>query len=152
MLKTFSLPKKFEWVLLVIPMIAVYSATSVCKLNKNSGVNVKFRPPSKFFGIIWPILLTLLGVSWIASSRVNNLNSIFYALLVLSLISWVFIYECENKKKEGAWILAISIMFSLMAMIVGNTTSRLTRVPVAIWILFALIMNTTEVQWNIKNV
>lgn len=62
------------------------------------------------------------------------------------------IYECENKKREGAWILAVSIMVSLMAMIVGNTSSRLTLAPVITWILFALIMNTTEVQWNIENV
>lgn len=147
-----KIPKKHELILLILPMISVYSTTALCKIDKSSGVNVKFRPPAKFFGIIWPILLTLIGVSWIASSRVNKLNSIFYAFLVLSLIYWILIYECENKKREGAWILAVSIMVSLMAMIVGNTSSRLTLAPVITWILFALIMNTTEVQWNIENV
>ena len=36
-----------------------------CKISRNSGNIVKFRPPSFVFGIVWPILYILLGLSWI---------------------------------------------------------------------------------------
>lgn len=46
-----KIPKKHELILLILPMISVYSTTALCKIDKSSGVNVKFRPPAKFFGI-----------------------------------------------------------------------------------------------------
>ena len=56
---------------LFYPMVAGYGVSKFCKMGK-SGVNIKFRPPPYVFGIVWPILYILLGLSWIHSNPSQN--------------------------------------------------------------------------------
>ena len=48
---------------LIIPLILGFSMNAIpqCKMNKNAGSVVKFRPPSYMFGIVWTILYILFG-------------------------------------------------------------------------------------------
>ena len=141
-----SRPKKIEWIFLILPMIAVYTASAFCDVGKSSGSTVKFRPPAYVFGIVWPILLIHLGISWVLASRQNKWNSVLYTALVLSLVSWLIVYECDKNKIGGVWNLAVSVLLAVMCLIVGNTSSRLILAPILGWLIFAMQLNINEVS------
>ena len=69
-----------------------------------------------------------------------------YGMLVFLLTAWVIAYSCKKNKKIAVYILLMSIMASLMTFTVGNTPSKLLLCPLIGWLIFATMLNTTEVQ------
>jgi tryptophan-rich sensory protein len=135
--------------LVVLPAIVGYSSQMICNLGKNAGSNVKFRPPPWVFGVVWPILFLLFGLSWaIAFRNCNNkiLCMSMYLLTTLLLGVWIIVYGCGKSKKGASWILILAIASGLSCFTQGNEVSKIMITPLLAWILFALIMNTTEVQ------
>ena len=61
--------ENIEKILLFTPLILGYLTSFFCKIGKNSGENVKFRPKPWVFGIAWPILYLCLGYSWVLSRK-----------------------------------------------------------------------------------
>ncbi len=140
----------FEDILyILLPSVIGYGSTMFCKTGKDSGNVVKFRPPAYVFGIVWPILFILFGISWAIAMR-NCTNKVLclisYSLAVLSLAVWIFTYSCFNSKKGGAWILILTVAFSLMCFAQGNDVSRVLLAPLIGWAIFAMMMNVVEVQ------
>ena len=140
----------FEDILyILLPSIIGYGTTMFCKTGKDSGSVVKFRPPAYVFGIVWPILFILFGISWAIAMR-NCTNKVLclisYSLAVLSLAAWIFTYSCCNSKKGGSWILILTIAFTLMCFAQGNDVSRVLLAPLIGWAIFAMMMNVVEVQ------
>ena len=133
----------------LIPAIICYTVTAFCKIGKTAGGNVKFRPPPMVFGIIWPILFILFGLSWAIAMR-NCENKILcfstYMLVTISLALWIYIYGCKKSSKGAAWVLILSIAISLMCFAQGNNISKILLAPLIAWCVFAQLMNTTEVQ------
>ena len=80
---------------------------------ERSGVNVKFRPPPYVFGIVWPILYILLGLSWINSNPDKNMNiEIMFFVLSSLLAYWIVVYACQkNKKNAGIKVRTPSIKY-----------------------------------------
>ena len=70
-------------------------------MDKNIN-SVKFRPPGYIFGIVWPILFTLIGLSWVNSANKlkSRLSDILYLSLSLLLASWIIVYSCIKDKKK----------------------------------------------------
>ena len=140
-----------QYLPIILPIALGYISSLACGMSKSSGQNVKFRPPSIAFAIVWPILYIMLGVSWYISLQHESykiLINALYSLLVLLLSAWIIAYSCKNNKKVAVYILLISIMASLMTFSVGNTTSKLLLSPLIGWLIFATLMNTTEVQYE----
>ena len=135
-----------EYLFLILPLLAGYVSTLFCKVGKDAGINVKFRPPSWLFSVVWPILYILLGISWVQSSRINKKYSLLYILLNIILISWVISYSCKKNKKLSVYILLLSIIVCLLCFSVGNITSKLCLSPLLGWLIFAMLMNIEEVQ------
>jgi len=115
-----------------LPAIIGYSTSGICKIGKNAGKSVLFRPPAAVFGIV--------------CSQNKTLCNSLYHLLSISLGLWTYVYGCKGMKKEASWVILLSIMLSLMCYSQGNEKSRILISPLIAWILFAVIMNTTEVQ------
>lgn len=136
------------WYLIPIPLIVGYIAQSFCRLGKNTGKIVKFRPPSIVFAIVWPILYIMLGTSWMLASQGNMLwlPMILYSLLAIFLGLWIVMYGCVKSKTASAWILVVCIALVLGCFSIGNVWSKLLLAPLLAWLIFATIMNTTEVQ------
>ena len=134
-----------EILYLVLPMLTGFIASFSCPM-KNAGETVKFRPKSWVFSVVWPILYTMLGISWVIASRKNNLNSVVYGLLTLVLVLWIFVYSCKEDKENAVFVLLASLMASIMCLSIGNKTSRILIAPLVGWLIFATLMNTTEVQ------
>lgn len=133
----------------LLPAIICYTVTAFCKIGKTAGIDVKFRPPPQVFGIIWPILFILFGISWAIAMR-NCENKILcfitYMLVTISLALWIYIYGCKKSNKGAAWVLILSIALTLMCFAQGSYISKILLAPLIAWCIFAQLMNTTEVQ------
>ena len=135
-----------EYLYLFTPAVTGFGTSALCKMDETSGESVDFRPPGWVFGVVWPVLYLLIGISWIYASRKSNINNWFYILLTALLMSWIIVYSCRNNKKGAVYILLGSIIVSLLCFSVGDKISKLCISPLIGWLLFAMIMNTTEVQ------
>ena len=136
---------------ILLPSIIGYSTSFFCKMDKNAGDIVKFRPPSFVFGIVWPILFILIGISWYVAMH-NCINTklcfLSYILFILSLGLWIFIYSCKKSIKDSAFVLILSLAFGFMAFGQGNDVSRVLIGPLIAWLIFAMMMNVAEVQYS----
>jgi tryptophan-rich sensory protein len=135
-----------EYIPIVIPALVGYTTSMFCHVNKTSGIKVSFIPPPVIFSIIWPVLYLLFGISWFYSRKNNKvLTDIFFSILVILLSLWIYVYSCKNNKKNGIYILFLSIVFSF-CYTVGNFNSKLLIVPLIVWLLFASLLNIFEVE------
>ena len=147
LIKNKLIKNKLDLFRLIYAMILGYLISIKCKMNKNDGEIVKFRPSSEIFGIIWPILYILLGISWIIASRTKNKYlDIIYFILSSLLALWIIIYSCFNNKKNAIFILLFILLSISILMILSPQLSQLLLSPLAIWIFYATLLNTTEVQ------
>ena len=133
---------------LLAPAASGYAASMVCGVDgENAGDCIPWRPPGYVFGIVWPILYLLIGVSMIFASRiVTSPMAVFtYSCLIILLAMWPIIYTCYNNKMGGVVIILASIVTAAMAFIQGDLQSRITLAPLILWLCFALALNVTEI-------
>ena len=134
-----------ENLIFFIPMLSGFLTSSVCTIGKGSGSTVKSRPPSYVFGIVWSILYILIGISWVESRK--NLKKFvvdfLYILLILFLCLWIFLYGCKKNKKLAMYTILFSIMINIFILIYSKSYYL---VPLLIWLLFALMLNSEEVN------
>ena len=131
---------------LFYPMIAGFVVSKFCKMER-SGVNVKFRPPPFVFGIVWPILYILLGLSWINSNPDKNMNiEVMFFVLSSLLAYWIVVYACQKNKKNAVFVMLAIVLNISLLMVQIPKKSQLYLVPLAVWIFFAMLLSTTELQ------
>jgi len=141
-----------EYLLLIVPALLGGVTTSLCGMSKDAGSTVNFRPPPIVFGIVWPILYILIGISWVLS--VQNMNKqlsttwicIFFLLLNIALCAWIYTYSCAKDPKDAIYVIVISIVFALWCFISGDTVSKLLLAPLLGWLFLATLMNIREVE------
>lgn len=135
-----------DFLRLFYPMIAGFVVSKFCKMER-SGVNVKFRPPPFVFGIVWPILYILLGLSWINSNPDKNMNiEVMFFILSSLLAYWIVVYACQKNKKNAVFVMLAIILNIALLMVQIPKKSQLYLVPLAVWIFFAMLLSTTELQ------
>jgi|TARA_Y100000389_G_scaffold197664_1_gene232706 translocator protein len=133
---------------LFYPMVAGYGVSKFCKMGK-SGVNIKFRPPPYVFGIVWPILYILLGLSWINSNpSQNKMIELLYITLSTLLAYWIVVYACQKNKKQAVYVMLAIILCIVLLMIQIPKRSQLYLAPLGVWLLYALLLSTTELQFS----
>ena len=131
---------------LFYPMFAGFVVSKFCKMEK-SGVDVKFRPPPFVFGIVWPILYILLGLSWINSNPDKNMNiEVLFFTLSSLLAYWIVVYACQKNKKNAVFVMLSIILNIALLMVQISKQSQIYLVPLAVWIFFAMLLSTTELQ------
>ena len=137
---------KNELLRLFYPMIAGYLVSFKCKMSK-SGTNIKFRPPGYVFGIVWPILYILLGLSWINSDYKKDkiIDGLYFGLSTL-LALWIVIYSCYKSKKGALFIMMLSILAIVFLMILIPKKSQLYLAPLLVWLCYALLLSTSDIQ------
>ena len=71
---------------LFIPVMSVYLVSLLYPVTNNAGKSVSFRPPPYVFAIVWPILLLLIGYSWILREDITLFYfNIFFILLAYNI-------------------------------------------------------------------
>lgn len=136
------LSNKINIFYLLFPLISGYITVSICPMKKTSGSNVKFRPPSYIFSIVWPILYLMIGYAWINAKK----HSIWYLALSLSLCLWLVVYSCQNNKKGAIGITLLSILLVLICYTLSEKLSKLMLIPLLVWLGFALLLNIFEIS------
>ena len=121
---------------LFIPMISVYLSGMYYPIDDKSGKKVWFRPPGWVFGVVWPILLSLLGYSWFLRPKLTR----YYAFLTLVLSTWSILFSFN---KAYAFINIITALITTMAMILPAYPQKATLllVPLGLWLSFASLLN-----------
>lgn len=137
---------KYDYFRLIYALLLGYAISYKCKMDENDGKVVNFRPPSIVFSIIWPILYILLGFSWIYAKN-KKYNDILYFILSSLLAIWLMIYSCIDDKKNAIYILLLTILTIIILIIKSPDKSRILLSPLLVWIFYALLLNTTEVQY-----
>jgi len=134
----------------VIPIFFGFTVQLVSGVNSTAGDNVLFRPPGWLFSVVWTILYILLGFSWafaVRNAENKILAIVLYSLLVFLLGVWIFVYGGLNKKTAASWLLILILAFAFACISVGNEWSKIMIAPLIAWLIFAMIMNTTEIQY-----
>lgn len=138
-------------ILLIIPLISIYTTSLLCPVSSNSGNAVPFRPPGYIFAIIWPILLLLLGFAWFEINKTTDrklLNNIIYVLLIIFLCLWQVFYSCLDNNISSIYIIFMALLFSFMAYTVSGLNGKLAISPLIIWLVFAGLLNCFETIQN----
>lgn len=126
-----------------------YASALICKVNKDSGKIVKFRPPPIVFSIVWPILYLLLGISWFLARKQPNsiLVDAMYLSLNLILCLWLYVYSCRKDKKNAIYVIVLSIIFAMFCYtLCEDVLGKLAIVPLIGWLYLATLINIFEVE------
>ena len=140
----FRLNSKANLVLLIPLTLIVGSFASA-----NTGTDMWYQgliksdlnPPGYVFGIVWPILYLLMGITaWRTLEIIKNL---FYVQLFLNAIwSWLFFsFHLPLISLIDIWLLIyinINIVYKVLKM---DKLAGLLYVPYILWLLFASYLN-----------
>jgi benzodiazapine receptor len=152
----FSSIKYLPYLLLIIPNIAVYLPTIVFPVQIEAGNEVSFRPPGYVFAIVWPILLTLLGISWFVRRKLGLYLNLVYVLLIVLLAIWFILYD--NSKLYGLIDIIVCFVIVLYLILYNfknfdykniDKYGSFTLVPLLLWLGFASSLNIAAL--NIEN-
>ena len=147
----FKLNSKTSLILLIPLTLIVGSFASA-----NTGTDLWYQgliksdlnPPGYVFGIIWPILYLLMGITaWRTFEIIKNL---FYIQLFLNAIwSWLFFsFHLPLISLIDIWLLIyvnIKIVFKVLKM---DKLAGLLYTPYILWLLFASYLNLFIVMNN----
>jgi benzodiazapine receptor len=121
-----------NYIYLFLPMICVYLSGSFFPISEQSSKDIPLRPPGWVFGVVWPILLLLIGYSWTLRPKM----SYYYFTLTLLLSSWAFFYA-TNRLYAFLNILT-TILFSIFLIFHKfNKKSSYLLLPLVAWLSFA---------------
>ena len=126
--------KKFY---LITPLLSVYLINIFFPINiqKFNNKKIWFQPPGYVFGIVWPILLTLLGYSWYLEG-----SFFLYSILTFLLTIWTNLFSYNKYYSFIDIILSIIITLNLI-ICNKNKKSAVLLVPLLLWLIFASILN-----------
>ena len=124
-----------------LPIISVYIVSIFYPVTDKAGKKISFRPPSYVFAIVWPILLLLLGYSWILRPYISYL----YFILTLLLAGWCIVF---NYSKGFAFIeILLTLIFALFLIYYEfNKLSSSLLIPLVLWLGFASILNYYTIE------
>ncbi len=121
-----------NYLYLLLPMFSVYLVGVFYPVGKETGKDIPFRPPGWVFGVVWPILLLLIGYSWTLRPGLSK----YYLILTILLATWSIFYA-NNRTLAFFNILAtIGITIYLILHKFKKKSSYLL-IPLLAWLSFA---------------
>ena len=121
---------------LFIPMLSVYIVSYYYPVTKQAGKDIWFRPPPYVFGIVWPILLLLIGFSWYLRPNL----SFYYTILTILLSTWSIFWSYS--KIYSLINIIINAFFTLYLIFKKySKKSSILLIPLFLWLSFASLLN-----------
>lgn len=122
------------------PLVSGYTLSILCPV-KDEGASLSQRPPAYVFGIVWPILYLLTGISW-NNGRHDKKTDYMHAFLTILLCLWIAVFSCAKSKKNGLYILSLIIAVVVCCMSLHHDrNSKIFLVPLLAWTNFAFHLN-----------
>lgn len=146
-----DIKKKLYYLVFFIPSLAVYVPTILYPVDDSYGENIPFRPPGYVFAIVWPILLILLGISWVLSlkNKIDRTVNILYIALVILLGSWSFFFTLN--KLAGLIVIILSLCGTISITCenikLNKKPSGYLLIPLIGWLSFATILNIYSIHY-----
>lgn len=122
------------------PLVLVLGTAFLCKMPKDAGRLVSFRPPAYFFSVAWPALLLLLGYGLYQAP-----NRAPHVLLTVLLMAWLVLYS-SRMHKEALWLMVAQLFLAFLILSQPTQTQAFCGSALAAWLVFALLMSASEMQ------
>ena len=129
-----------NYLYLLLPLFSVYLVGLLFPIKKEVRKNIRFRPPSWVFGIVWPILLLLLGYSWTLRPKLKN----YYLILTLLLSTWSIFYANNRIYAFFNILLTIGLTIYLIFYKFKKKSSYLL-VPLVVWLSYASYLSYNSI-------
>ncbi len=129
-----------NYIYLLLPMFSVYLSGLFFPIAKDSGRDIPFRPPSWVFGVVWPILLLLIGYSWVLRPKL----SVYYFILTILLSTWSMFYA--NNRILAFINILLTIGFSIYLILYKfKKKSSYLLIPLVLWLSFASYLSYNSI-------
>ena len=129
-----------NYIYLLLPMFSVYLSGLFFPIGKDSGKDIVIRPPSWVFGVVWPILLLLIGYSWVLRPKL----SVYYFILTILLSSWSMFYA--NNRILAFINILLTIGFSIYLILHKfKKKSSYLLIPLVLWLSFASYLSYNSI-------
>lgn len=129
-----------NYLYLLLPMFSVYFVGLLYPINKEAGKEIAFRPPSWVFGVVWPVLLLLLGYSWTLRPKLTN----YYLILTLLLSTWSIFYA--NNRTFAFLNILLTIGFTIYLIFHKfKKKSSYLLIPLVAWLSFASYLSYNSI-------
>tara|TARA_B100000424_G_C22715252_1_gene388994 strand:+ start:155 stop:547 length:393 start_codon:yes stop_codon:yes gene_type:complete len=129
-----------KYLYLLLPVVSVYLVELVYPIDKEAGKNIPLRPPAWVFGIVWPILLLLLGYSWTLRPGLTN----YYLILTLLLSSWSIFYT--NNRTLAFLNILTTLGFTIYLIFHKfKKKSSYLLIPLVAWLSFASYLSYNSI-------
>lgn len=147
--------KKFKLIPFVIsiliPLIVGFLSSLFVGDNIGLFENVQkpsFSPPAFLFGIVWPILYILLGISSYLVSGTPECQENFclrvYAINLFLNFFWsIIFFNFQAYLLAFIWILLLiaSTVWLIITFYRSNKLAGILNIPYLLWLLFAAVLN-----------
>ena len=132
-----------NYLYLLLPMFSVYLVGLFYPIQKEEKYiekNIPFKPPSWVFGVVWPVLLLLLGYSWTLRPKLTN----YYLLLTLLLSTWSIFYA--NNRMFAFINILLTIGFTIYLFFHKfKKKSSYLLIPLIAWLSFASYLSYNSI-------
>ena len=116
----------------------------------------KLSPPGYLFGIVWPILYLLIGLSYYLLKKktedydISEVSFWYYLQLIINFFWSIFFFKNQMFLFSVFWLLLLITVVILMFVKFYkiNKLSSYILIPYLIWLLFALYLNLGVVILN----
>ena len=129
-----------NYLYLLLPMFSVYLVGVFFPIGKEAGKDIPLRPPAWVFGVVWPVLLLLIGYSWTLRPGLSN----YYLLLTLLLSTWSIFYA-NNRTFAFLNILATIGLTVYLIIHKFKKKSSYLLIPLVAWLSFASYLSYNSI-------
>ena len=129
-----------NYLYLLLPILSVYSVGTFYPIEKDAGKEVAYRPPGWVFGVVWPVLLLLIGKSWTLAPDLSK----YYIILTTLLASWSMFYANNRSLAFLNILTSIAITIYLILSKFKKKSSNLL-IPILLWLSFASYLSFNSI-------
>jgi len=137
----------FKSILIPVLVGAIVGLITSSFNDFDSLVKPFLAPPAILFPIVWTILYILMGISYGIlknnSLTSQNIDSIYYAQLVVNALWPIFFFILKWRLFSFIWIilLAVLVIVMIIRFYKQNKIAGLLQIPYLLWVIFATYLN-----------
>lgn len=141
---------------LLLPVVFGMLSSFLKKRNARKNAS-QYQPPGWVFGIVWPILYIMLGISifiqWRSANRKYDTNVCLLLTIFVLLNTWWFLFGGEHLAPTFSFIFILftTILIYFTALHLYTTNNKITAylaLPLAAWMTYASFL-THNSNWYI---
>jgi len=132
--------------IIISPNLVMTIMGQVCPMQKDK-MKLAQQPPGYIFGIVWTILNLFTGYALkVALESNNRLLLISVILQMIFTNMWLYYYNCQEDKKSGLYIIALSLAATMAIKENSNDVFvRNSMILYTTWLFYAFAMNFEKV-------